>query len=451
MKITTLLSKTGIAALLFAFGLAVFPNETFGQANEIKFQDETLPNGLHVIYNVDRSAPVVATIVYYKVGSRDESPDRTGFAHFFEHLMFEATEDIPRSTIDKYVNEAGGTLNASTSFDQTVFQFVMPSNELKLALWIESERMRKLLVDTIGVETQRGVVKEERKNRVDNQPYGTLFEKMAAHIFAGGSYSWTPIGSPEHINKATIQEFRDFYNKFYQPNNATLCISGDFNVNDAKKYVRDYFGIYKKGKVIDRQDFILPDMKKEYREVIQDEKAQLPGVFIGLRGPQVGHKDYYAVSLLTNILASGESSRIYQRIVDKDQSAVQAAVMPLSLQYSGMIFLYGIASAGKDLDDIEDAMYDEIKKLIDDGITDEEFTKAKNINETKFVSGKKNVLSKARSLAQYYTYFGDANMINTEIDKYNAVTKDDLIRVAKKYFDTDKRVVLDYVPKKPEK
>ncbi len=451
MKITTLLSKSGMIALLFVVGLASFPNEASGQANQIKFEEETLLNGLHIIYNVDRSAPVVATIVYYKVGSRDENPERTGFAHFFEHLMFEATENIPRSTIDKYVNEAGGSLNASTSFDQTVYQFVMPSNELKLALWIESQRMRKLLVGEVGVETQRGVVKEERKNRVDNQPYGTLFEKMAANIFVGGSYSWTPIGSAQHIDKATIQEFRDFYDKFYQPNNATLCISGDFNVNVAKKYVRAYFNIYPKGKVIEREDFILDDITKEYREEVQDEKAQLPGVFIGLRGPQVGHKDYYAVSLLTNILAAGESSRIYQRIVDKDQSAVQASVMPISLQYSGMIFLYGIAGAGKDLGDIEEAMYDEIQKLIDDGITDEEFTKTKNINEARFVSGKKNVLSKARSLAQYYAYYGDANMINTEIDKYNAVTKADLIRVAKKYFDTDKRVVLTYIPKKPDK
>lgn len=444
--------KISLSSYLLAMLLMVALSlESNGQANEIKFVEETLDNGLQVIYNIDRTAPMVATVLHYKVGSRDENPNLTGFAHFFEHLMFEATDDIPRESIDKYINEAGGRLNAHTSFDETVYKFEVPSNEIKLALWIESQRMRKLLVAEKGVETQRGVVKEEKNVRVKNQPYGTLLEKFAANVWKDGSYSWTPIGAAQHIDSAKIPEFRAFYDKFYQPNNGILVISGDFDINEVKDYVREYFGIYPKGKEIDREKFVMPELKEGYREEVIDEKAQLPAVFVGYRGPRLGEDDYYAMSLLTNILAAGESSRLYQRIVNNDQTAVAAQAMPFSLQYSGAVLLLGVAKPGKDIEDVEEAMYDEIEKLIEDGVTEEEFEKTKNINEVQFVSGKKNVLGKAMTLAQFKAYYDDANMINTEIEKYNKVTMEDLKRVAKKYLGTDKKVVLTYLPKDYEK
>lgn len=421
----------------------------WSQMNKIKFTEYDLPNGLHVILHEDKSAPVVSTLVHYRVGSRDENPTRTGFAHFFEHLMFEGTKDIPRASIDKYVQEAGGELNAYTSFDETVYFFQLPQNELQLAMWIEYQRMRGLLVDDKGVETQRGVVKEERRSRYDNAPYGSWNEKMFSSLFTGGSYGWTPIGSAQHIDSAAISEFVEFYNKFYQPSNATLVIAGDFDEAKTREYIKAYFGTLPKGTEIKREEFKLPELKGEQRQMIYDQKAQLPAVFIGYRGPSLGDADYYAMSMLTDILAQGESSRLYQRLVDKDQIAVQTTSFPYSLQYAGAVVAVGIGSTGKDISEVEKTIYDEFHKVAQNGISDEEFTKARNLKEAEFVQGKKGVFDKARTLARYYTYFGDANLINTEIDKYMKVTKEDMQRVAKKYLDTDKRVVLVYKPGTP--
>lgn len=425
--------------LLSAYSMAYY---------EVKFEEETLNNGMHVIYSIDKSAPVVSTVVHYNVGSKDEDPTRTGFAHFFEHLMFEGTKDIERAHIDKYVNEAGGTLNAHTSFDETVYKFTVPSNQIKLALWIESQRMRHLLVDNVGLETQRGVVKEEKKQRYDNSPYGTMLEKMMENLFEGGSYAWTPIGSAQHIDVAGLDEFIEFYDNFYQPNNATLVITGDFDLEDAKQYVRDYFGHYPKAGEPKRSEFTLKPLEGTHRELIEDKMAQLPAIFMGYRAPKMGEKDYYAMEYLNQILATGESSRFYQRLVNKEQTAVQVASQLLGLEKAGFMMLIGIPAVGQEPEVVEKQIFEEIDNLINNGITDDEFTKARNILEARFVNGKKNTLEKAMTLASYHTYFGDANLINKEIDKYMSITKQDVIDVAKKYLDTDNKVILTYVPQK---
>lgn len=416
------------------------------QMNKIEFTEYTLDNGLHVILHHDKSAPVISTLLHYRVGSRDEEQNRTGFAHFFEHLMFEGTNNIPRATIDKYIQEAGGSLNAYTSFDETVYFFQMPANELPLALWIESQRMGQLLVDKKGVETQRGVVKEERNQRYDNQAYGSLFEKMCSRIFEGGYYSWTPIGSAQHIDSAAISEFQDFYRRFYQPNNATLVVAGDFDDDLAREYVETYFGQYNKGKDPKRAELNMPALKGEQREKIYDDKAQLPAVFVGYRGPEIGAEDFYPMSMLLDVMSSGESSRLFQRLVSQDRIAVQAAASPWSFQQSGIVAFIGVSDVGKDIGMVEKTIYEEIDRVIAEGVTEEEFQKAKNIKEAEFVQGKKNVFSKSQALARYHTYFGDANLINTEIKYFQSVTREDLQRVAKKYFGKDDRVVLTYVP-----
>ena len=422
-----------------------------GQANEIKFEQETLENGLHVIYNIDRSAPVVSTVVHYKVGSKDENPNKTGFAHFFEHLMFEATDDMPRSSIDKYINQAGGSLNAHTSSDETVYKFTVPSDQIKLPLWIEASRMRKLKVQTEGVETQRGVVKEERNVRVDNQPYGDLLERMGENLWAGSGYAWPTIGYHEHLNKATIEDFQNFYNQYYQPNNACLVISGDFKISDAKKYVKDYFGSIPKGNEIVRNEMVLNEIKGTIETTIEDEKAQLPGSFIGFRGPKLGSDDYYALSLLSNIMAAGESSRLYQTLVNEKQLAVASQMMPVSMQYSGALIFVNIPNGNTEVKDLEKALFIEIDKVVKKGVTQEELTKAKNLQEASAIMSNKNTLSKAMSIARYWAYYGDPKMINTEIDRFLAVTQEDIKRVAKKYLATDKKVILTYMPATAEK
>lgn len=413
----------------------------------IRFTVDTLDNGLVVIYHIDKSAPIVSTIVHYKVGSKDEDPNLTGFAHFFEHLMFESTDKIERGGMDKMIQMAGGNLNAHTSFDETVYKINLPSNQLPLALWIEAQRMRKLSVDTVGVETQRGVIQEERKQRGENQPYGTAFDKICEKLFAGGSYGWTPIGSEKHINEATIQQFRDFYNNFYQPNNATLVIAGDFDIEVARKYVKSYFGSYPKSMDIKRARFVINPMSGEYRQTIDDEKAQLPAVFVAYRSADLADSNYFALKLLGDILASGESSRLYRRIVDKEQSAVAAECENLNLQNSGLILFIGIAAPGYDINDVEQQINEEIEKVVKNGITNEELVKAKNITESQFVNSKKNVAEKAIELARLYSYYGDASIINTELENFKRVTKEDVKRVAKLFLGTKNRVVLTYLPK----
>jgi zinc protease len=445
-------TKATCAFLLLFIGLnlSIYAASN-AEFNPIQFVRDSLPNGLQIIYNVDRSAPVIATVMHYRVGSRDEIPEKTGYAHFFEHLMFEATRDIPRATIDKYIQEAGGVLNAHTSWDETVFYFKVPANQIKLPLWIESERMRTLKVDSIGVATQKGVVLEELKMRTLNQPYGTLLQKMCENLFPGTSYGWATIGFEKDIEKAKIEDFKDFYDKYYQPNNACLVISGDINIDSVKNYVRHYFGIYPRGEEVDRLSFKNNLLEKGYDEVIKDPKAQVPAVFIGLRGPKLEDPDYYPIALFTDILASGESSRLYQRLVDKDRISVEVSAIPLTLQYGGAIILVGVGYPGKDIKDVEKTLFDEIKNVIDGGITDEELSKVKNIKEAEFIGDKKNVLPKAESIAKYFSYFGDPSLINTQIDKFLKVTKEDIIKAAKKYFETDKKVILTYIPETSEK
>ncbi len=237
----------------------------------IDFVEYDLPNGLHVILHKNDAAPVVSTYVLYHVGSKNERPDRTGFAHFFEHLMFEGSDNIPRQTIDKYISGAGGNLNASTSFDKTDYYFNLPANQLKLALWIESERMMHAKVDETGVETQRQVVKEEKRRGVDNRPYGTLFENLAKLVFRGTPYEWVPIGEFQYIDQATIDEFREFYKTYYQPNNATLVVAGDIDIDETKKLITDYFGPIERGPEIKRPkvDWTL-DAKPDIIDVIKE-------------------------------------------------------------------------------------------------------------------------------------------------------------------------------------
>ncbi|MFA7325863.1 MAG: pitrilysin family protein [Candidatus Kapaibacterium sp.] len=441
---TKILSISALLVFLSAVGL-------FAQANEIKFEQETLDNGLVVIYNLDRSAPVVSTVVHYKVGSKDENPEKTGFAHFFEHLMFESTAEIPRSSIDKYINQAGGTLNAHTSMDETVYKFTVPANQIKLPLWIEASRMRKLNVQSEGVETQRGVVKEERNVRVDNQPYGDLIERMAKKLWPGSGYEWPTIGYHEHLNKATIEDFQSFYNEFYQPNNACLVISGDFNIDEAKNYVKEYFGSIPKGKEIKRTTQNFSDLKEKVDVIVEDEKAQLPGIFEGFRGPKLGEDDYYAMSLLSSIMASGESSRLYQSLVNEKQLAVASQMIPFSLQYSGALIFVNIPNSAENVEATKNALNEELSKVVKNGVTQEELTKAKNIVEASSVMSNKNTLSKAMSIARYWAYYGEPGMINTEIDKYLEVSLDDIKRVAKKYLDTDKKIILTYMPVTAEK
>ena len=286
-----------ISSLLFFISISL--SCAIGQMNKIEFVEYTMDNGLHVILNQDRSTPIVAVTVSYHVGSKNEKKNRTGFAHFFEHLLFEGSENIDRGEIDKYIQNAGGALNAFTTQDRTVYFEILPSNQINLGLWIESERMLHAKVDIKGVETQREVVKEEKRQRYDNQPYGTVLLEALSHSFKEHPYQWSPIGSMDDLNAAEEKDYKQFYEDFYVPNNAVLSIAGDFDIESTKMMIDLYFkDIPKSKKPIYRPTIVEPELNGEIRDTIYDN-IQLPAVIQSYRIPAQGTPDFYAVSMLS--------------------------------------------------------------------------------------------------------------------------------------------------------
>lgn len=425
------------------------PTAAITKPARIEFVEYDLPNGLHVILHQDRSLPVVSTYVLYRVGSKDERPDRTGFAHFFEHLMFEGTQHIERGQIDKLISGAGGNLNASTSFDQTDYYLNLPSNQLKLALWIESERLLHAKVDETGVETQRKVVKEERRLRYDNQPYGSLFEELAKLVFGGSAYEWTPIGSAQYIDEAKIEEFRAFYKVYYVPNNAILSIAGDFDLAETKKLVEEYFGAIPKGAEPPRPKVEFKPQTEPRSVTVKKGNTPLPASLHAWRAPKETDPDAYAVEMLADIMASGKSSRIYRRLVDKEQAALQAQAFPFLFEKAGMAGVFAVGNRGVSLEKLDQLITEEVDKMIAEGATDEELQKARNAKEAQLASAYGSMASRAKGLARYKMFYGNTNLVNTEIENYLKVTKEDIQRVAKKYFIPAGRNVLHYpVPEK---
>lgn len=410
----------------------------------IDFVEYDLPNGLHVILHQNRTVPVVATYVLYHVGSKNERPDRTGFAHFFEHLMFEGTENIPRGTIDKYISGAGGNLNASTSFDQTDYFFNLPSNQLQLALWIESERMLHAKIDEMGVETQRKVVKEEKRMRYDNQPYGSLFEQLAKLVFAGTPYAWVPIGSVQYIDQATIAEFRDFYKTHYVPNNATLAIAGDFDVEATKKLVADYFGGIPRGADVPRPKVELTALTAPVKQDVKEDKTPLNATLHAWRATTETHPDAYALEMLGSVLSSGRSSRLYKRLVEKEQAALNVEAFPFLLEKAGLLGVFATGQQGVTLEQLDALIAEEVEKVQAEGVTEEELRKVLNQKEAEFAGGFGTMSTRARNLARYRVFYGDANLINTELDRYFAVPREDLQRVARQYLTKTGVYVLRY-------
>ena len=428
--------------------LVIFPFVgSMAQQGNIKFTEYDLPNGLHVILHQDNTTPIVAVSILYHVGSKNEVPGRTGFAHFFEHLMFEGSPNIPRGEYFKIVQAAGGELNANTSQDRTFYYELLPSNQLGLGLWLESERLLHLRIDSIGVETQRAVVKEERKQSYDNRPYGTIIEKTMADAYKVHPYKWTPIGDPKEVNKATLNEFMDFHSIYYVPNNATLSIAGDINIDSTKKLIDKYFSDIPRGtKEIYRPSVVEPQKTAEVTDTVYDN-IQLPAVIMAYHMPAQGTPDSYALSMLTTLLSDGQSSRMHKAIVDQQQKALQVMAFPFALEDPGLFLIFGIVNMGVKPAELEKAIDVEIDKVKTTEIPDAEFQKLQNKVENDFVTSNSTMAGIAENLANYYVYFKDANLINTEIERYMKVTPADLQRVAKKYLTPENRVVLTYLPK----
>lgn len=436
--------------LSLCFVLSLFMQVAGAQTRKIDFTEFDLNNGLHVILHQDNSTPIVAVSVMYHVGSKNEDSTRTGFAHFFEHLLFEGTKNIKRGEFDKYITNAGGVNNANTTNDRTYYYEILPSNQLKLGLWLESERMMHAKIDSVGVETQREVVKEEKRQRIDNRPYGSILAEVLKRAYKVHPYRWPTIGSMADLNEAKIDEFRQFYHTFYVPENACLSISGDIDIPEAKKEIQEYFaGIPAGGHKIPRPSVVEPPQQKEIRDTVYDN-IQLPAVIQAYHMPAQGTKDYYALEMLSTLLSGGQSARMYKSLVDEKQLALQVAAIPFASEDPGLYLLFGLPNIGGSVKELEEGMDAEIQKVQNNLISDHEFQKIRNQMESDFVQNNSTNAGVAESLANYYMYFGDANLVNTELKRYMDVTKEDIQAVAKKYLVPHNRVVLYYLPKKDE-
>lgn len=478
--------------------MSILMLSVFGQTQKIEFEEFTLDNGLHVILHEDKTTPIVAVTILYHVGSKNEQQDRTGFAHFFEHLLFEGSQNIERGEFDKYVERNGGTLNANTSQDRTFYYEIFTSNNLELGLWLESERLLHAKVENIGIETQREVVKEEKRQRVDNQPYGTFMEEAFKRLFKEHPYNWVPIGSMEHLDAAQEEDYVNFYQTFYVPANATLSIAGDIDIKEAKELINKYFASIPKGQAINLyRDFVMmddtsfeskyklsksifnkenffattskegkaaikkyentptviprpkvkePALEKETVDVIYDN-IQLPGVFIAYHSPAQNTKDAYAMEMLNAVLSGGTSSRMNKNIVEKKELAVAAFSFNFPLEDPGMALVAAIAAKDVSVEELQNALDEEIVRVQTELVTEEEFQKVKNQFENNFYSSNSSVAGIAESLANNHVYYGNANLINDELKMYENITREDLMAVAKKYLKKDARVILHYLPK----
>jgi predicted Zn-dependent peptidase len=416
-------------------------------AQKVEFTEYDLDNGLHVILHKDNSAPVVAVSVMYHVGSKDETPDRTGFAHFFEHLLFEGSKNIPRGEFMKIVSSNGGQNNANTSHDRTFYFEVFPSNQLETGLWLESERMLHPVINEIGVKTQNEVVKEEKRLRVDNQPYGNLFNEVFTRVFKNHPYNWMPIGSMEHLDAATLDEFLAFFKKYYVPNNAVLVIAGDIDIDKTKKMVKDYFGEVPKGAPIVRNFAKEEPITQEVSDTAYDVNIQVPAVVLAYRTPGMTSKESYALQLASDVLSQGASSRMYKKMVDVKKNTMFVGSFNYTLEDHGLYVCFAIPSGEPNLDSLINDMDVEIKKLQDELISEEEFTKILNQFENNYVSTNAKMIGVAENLASGWTFHRNTNYVNEELENIRKVTREDIRNAAKKYLNPNQRIRLYYLPK----
>jgi zinc protease len=427
------------SAMLFVFST---------NAQKVEFEEYNLDNGMHVILHKDTSAPVVVTSVMYHVGAKDEQPGRTGMAHFFEHLLFEGTENIKKGEWFKMVSSNGGRNNANTTDDRTYYYEIFPSNKLELGLWMESERLLHPIIGQDGVDTQNEVVKEEKRLRVDNQPYSRFLEYVKENIFKKHPYKGTTIGKMEDLDAATLEEFLAFNKKFYVPNNATLVVAGDIDIASAKKMIQDYFGPIPKGAEISK-DFPMEDPITETMTAKgYDPNIQIPAIMAAYRTPSMKTRDSRILDMISSYLSAGKSSVLYKKLVDEKKMALQAGAINASQEDYGTYILFGLPQGETKLEDIVKEIDEEITKMQTELISERDYQKLQNQFENDFVNSNSSVEGIANSLARYNVLFGDTNLINTEIDIYRSITREDIQAVAKKYLNPNQRLILEYLPEK---
>lgn len=430
------------------FYLFLMSTAISAKAQKVAYTEYNLKNGLHVILHQDKTAPVVAISVMYHVGSKDEQTNRTGFAHFFEHLLFEGSDNIKRGEFMKIVSSNGGQNNANTTQDRTFYYEVFPSNQLATGIWLESERMLHPVINEVGVKTQNEVVKEEKRLRVDNQPYGNFLSEIMKRLFTKHPYNWVPIGSMADLDAATLDEFKAFNKKYYTPVNSVLVIAGDIDIAKTKTLVENYFADIPSGipvtKILAKEDPIT----KEMIDTAYDNNIQIPAILAAYRVPGETSKESKVLEMASAVLSQGNSSRMFKKMVDEKKNSLQVGSFNYSLEDYGAYITYALPNNDTPLDTLLKDMDEEAVKLQTTLISEAEFTKLQNQFENDFIGKNSKMLGVAENLADGYTFYKNTNNINTELEEIRKISRQDIQDIAKKYLNKNQRVVLYYLPKK---
>ena len=417
----------------------------YGQ--KVAFEEYDLENGLHVILHQDNSVPIVTTSVLYHVGSKDENPERTGFAHFFEHLLFEGTKNISKGKWFSIVTGNGGSNNAYTTNDFTYYYENFPSNNLKLGLWMESERMLHPIIDQTGVDTQNEVVKEEKRMRYDNSPYGKWNEEVKSYLYKLHPYSQTTIGKMEHLDAATLEEFMAFNKKYYIPNNATLTVAGDIDIPQAKGWIKDYFGPIPRGPEIQRNFPKESPITETIKAEAFDPNIQIPAVFLAYRTPGRNSREARVLDVISTYLSQGKSSKLYKKLVDDKKMSLQVAAFNLNNEDYSTYVILSLPLGENTLETLITEIDEEISKIQNKLISEKDYQKLQNQFESEFVNSNSTIEGIANSLAEYYVFYdGDTNLINKELDLYKSISREEIRNVAQKFLNTNQRLELHYLP-----
>jgi len=440
-----------VAAVMLAAGATPFaPSLALAQpAPRIPFEKFTLPNGLEVILHVDRSTPIVAVNSWFKVGSGDEKRGRTGFAHLFEHVMFMGSEHVPVGKFDEWLEAAGANNNGSTSFDRTNYYETGPSNALPLMLWLDADRMGWLLptMDLAKLDAQRDVVKNERRQSTDNVPYGRAFETILAALYPSTHpYSWPVVGSMADLSAASVDDVKEFFRKYYAPNNTSIAIAGDFNPDSAKTWVRKYFGNIPRNTDAPVRPTVRAVMLGKDTVLTMEDRVSLPRAYYVWPGVKAFHADEPALDALVQILAQGRSSRLYRTLVFEKQIAQDVGMGNEASKLDGLVLLSGTAKPGVHPKDLAAEFDAAIRKVASDGITERELTRVKNGQRAGLLDELSSVLGKAERMSYYNYFVGNPDYIQQDLARYEALTVADVQRVAKHYLAGKPKLVLTVVP-----
>lgn len=409
-----------------------------------------LSNGLRVVLNPDNSVPVVSVAVYYDVGSRNEKPGRTGFAHLFEHMMFQGSENVKKGEHFIYISKAGGTMNGTTSSERTNYFETLPAKWLPLALWLESDRMRSLAVTQENLDNQRETVKEEKRLRYDNQPYGQVIDIINSMIYKNFANAHSTIGSMDDLNAATLEDVKEFFRIYYAPNNAVLVVSGAFDISEAKRLIEKYFSSIPSQPNPPAIDVSEPSEVAVKAKTYEDKLAPLPAFIDGWKIPARNTREFKALELAGKLLYDGESSRLYQKLVKGDESVVQIIGLTDERRGPSAILIGAIPKPGKDVKQIRQKIYDEIKQLATEGPKAEEMKKLHNQLINAEIRLRQSSLLRALRLGEFALYDGDPSLANKELVELLTITPDEIREAVSKYLNTENRAQLDVVPGKPK-